>query len=257
MMQFLNNIINKIYISIENDGFDILENIGNISETIFSTKPLSFIYDSRVEIYFNAIVVFLIFIFLIITIFSRMVSAKDIVSINIKRIIQAIIVCIICINSYSICKEIVVLNYSITNDISEILNDLAGEKIEYESLKKNISTIEEYLKEQDKISFSGVKDIIIIVVLIMLITVFSIRYVFFTICIIFAPFFVVLLLNKRTSKYFYLWLKCFISNLLVQNVNKIILFICICSKEIERIYGCILLGAIILIYRINKKVGEI
>ena len=83
------------------------------------------------------------------------------------------------------------------------------------------------------------------------------RYVLCMLCILTSPFIILLLLFKKTNYLFSLWLKYFLTSLFVQNINKTLLFICISAKSEKELYGCILLGTILLLYVINKKIGEL
>ena len=256
-MQLLNDVLNKFYLSIENDGFIVIEKLGNISEDVFNTKPLSLIFDKKVEVLLHSVSVFLVFICITYIIYNTIISKSNTDYINFKIIIQIIVITIISLNSYGICKEIVVLNSTFTIGIEELLEGLIDEEIKFTSLKKNINTLEEYLKEQDKVSLLGIKDGIIFCFLILLIIVFSVRYVYFILLVIISPIFILCLLNSSTHTLFYKWLKYFCFSISVQNVNKILLFICISAKEQKDIYGCILLGTIILVYKLNRRIGDI
>lgn len=255
-MQVISNIIDKIYLSIEDNGFQLLDNIGNISESIFEISPLKLIIESNVNVLIHSVTLCIILLFLSYIIYSSLFSKKAIHYFGFKSFIQVILISILSLNSYGICREIVIINNTVTVGIEEMFENITGEKIEYNSLKTNIDSIEEYLKRQDKINISGIKDIIISIVYVLILSIFSMRYVLCILCILASPLVILLLLFKRTNYLFLLWLKYFFSSLFVQNINKTLLFICISVKSEKELYGCILLGTILLLYAINKKIGE-
>ena len=140
-MQLLNDVLNKFYLSIENDGFIVIEKLGNISEDVFNTKPLSLIFDKKVEVLLHSVSVFLVFICITYIIYNTIISKSNTDYINFKIIIQIIVITIISLHSYGICKEIVVLNSTFTIGIEELLEGLIDEEIKFTSLKKNINTL--------------------------------------------------------------------------------------------------------------------
>ena len=140
-MQLLNDVLNKFYLSIENDGFIVIEKLGNISEDVFNTKPLSLIFDKKVEVLLHSVSVFFVFICITYIIYNTIISKSNTDYINFKIIIQIIVITIISLHSYGICKEIVVLNSTFTIGIEELLEGLIDEEIKFTSLKKNINTL--------------------------------------------------------------------------------------------------------------------
>lgn len=256
-MQVISDIIDKIYLSIEGNGFQLLDNIGNISESIFEISPLKLILESNVNILIHSVTLFIILLFLSYTIYSLLFSKKAIYYFGFKSFIQVILISILSLNSFGICREIVIINNTFTVGIGEMFENITGEKVEYNSLKTNIDSIEEYLERQDKINISGIKDVIVSVVFVLILSIFSMRYVLCMLCILTSPFIILLLLFKKTNYLFSLWLKYFLTSLFVQNINKTLLFICISAKSEKELYGCILLGTILLLYVINKRIGEL
>ena len=257
MYQLLNDILNKVFLSVESEGLNLLEKIGIISEDMFNIQPLKFIFEKESEQIIHSLTLFLLFIFIVFLLLKNIFSRKDNLLFNFKLSIKIIVIGIICINSYSICRDIIRINFIITEQIKEIFEYVADEKIEYTSLKENIENLDEYIKIQDKIGIKGIKDIIFTSLIILLIIAFSIIYVVIILGIILSPLFIIFSLYEKTQNIFIFWVKFFITGLLIQNLNIIILFICISAKAEKELYSCILLGSVMLLYRINKKVGEI
>ena len=80
----------------------------------------------------------------------------------------------------------------------------------------------------------------------------SARYVIVVICILVSPLaFFGLIIDKNI---FRKWLKLFLYNLLLQNINKIIIFIPLSSKSEKGIFPAILIGSLVIMYNVDKKV---
>ena len=45
LIENISSIISKLYLSVENKGYDILMKISDISENLFSQNPLNIIYN--------------------------------------------------------------------------------------------------------------------------------------------------------------------------------------------------------------------
>ena len=66
LIENISSIISKLYLSVENKGYDILMKISDISENLFSQNPLNIIYNDTYRIYidlFIKVVIFSFFIF--------------------------------------------------------------------------------------------------------------------------------------------------------------------------------------------------
>ena len=127
-MQVISNIIDKIYLSIEGNGFQLLDNIGNISESIFEISPLKLILESNVNILIHSVTLFIILLFLSYTIYSLLFSNKAIYYFGFKSFIQVILISILSLNSFGICREIVIINNTFTAGIGEMFENITGEK---------------------------------------------------------------------------------------------------------------------------------
>ncbi len=256
---FINSFCGKLYLSIENEGFELLEKIGNINEDIFDIAPLNIIFSDELKQIVFLFTIFIIFLFLCFYSLKLILFLyKDNLSVSIYHfILRIVIVGIICTNSFQICKEIVIINSNITDAIDLLSNEFIKEKIEFINLKENVDTIEDFLKLQDKINIKGIGESIICAFILGMLVLFSVRYVIIILCIILSPFCIIFSLSRRTDKIFIFWIKLFISNLLIQNINKIMLFLVVVSKKEKEITGTIVIGVIILMYKLNKKVGDI
>ena len=92
--------------------------------------------------------------------------------------------------------------------------------------------------------------------MISILLVFSIRYVFVILFIILFPFLITLILFDKGEYYFSKLFEFFMFNLLIQSINKVIIFVPIISKK-EELYEIILIGSLIVLYKLNKMIINI
>ena len=76
---------------------------------------------------------------------------------------------------------------------------------------------------------------------------------FVILSILISPFSFLMLLSKETKRIFFIWFKCFLCGLLIQVVNKILLFIIIVSKDNKEMFSAILIGILFVMYKINRS----
>ena len=253
-----NELLNKLYTSVESRGYELIDEISNISEDIFLKEPLKTITSSECLNY--------IFLLLNITLFGIILysTCKMLLSLYngnevmgfYRFIFKIVIILIISQSSYDICKEIVNINYNFTSLVSSMLEEIADKKINYKVLPADIKSVEEYFMLDDKINVEGLSKLIICIYVINLLIIFSIRYVYINISIMLSPFLILLSLLKETQGLCKMWIKLFVFCLSVQTINKVILFIPITAKEDKSIYSVVLIGTLLFISKLNCYVVE-
>ncbi len=253
----INSILSKLYSSIIDNGFNLLDKIAVIDSNIFKSGTLKLFVDNIDSV--NAIVIALFSSLCTFFILKYILSIySDIYVLNIYHfIIKAIFVGTICTNSIYVCTTALNFHSQLNKAIKEYLREISGENIEYKFLKEDINTLEKFFKSIKKIGIKGLKDSIVCTYIIFLIIVYSCRYVIIILCIISSPFFLLLLIDKNTSKYTFLWFNTFFKSLILENINIIIIFIPITNRKNDEIYSAILIGSMLVMYKINKKIGEI
>lgn len=258
-LNLINSFCGKLYSSIEDEGFVLLERIGNIDENIFDIAPLNIFFSDEIKQIVRIAVISIIFLFLIFYSLKIILFLyKDNISFSIFHFIFKIIfIGIVSTNSFEICREIIVINYDITNTIDTVLAGFENSEIKFSSLKQNVDTIEEFMEIQDKLNLKGLGESVICAFILGMIILLSVRYVIIIFCIIMSPICIIFSVNNKTRKVFVIWIKIFVFNLLLQNINKIMLFMAIISRKEKEVSGAIVIGIIILMYKINKKVGDI
>lgn len=253
-----NNLLNTIYNSIENEGYVLLEKISDINNNIFLMSPLKAILAEQnvkfIDLIINTIAFgFVVFYFMKIVL---LLYSDNLIENIYYFILKVIIVVLISKNSYSICKYIIDINFKYTVIVEDLLEEISGKHISYESLKKEILTLQDVFDSKNKLSLNGISESIIYFFILNMILIFSMRYVLVIICVILSPFFILMILNKETRKIFKLWVKIFLSSLLIQIINKIIIFIPLTMDKKDELFTTVLIGTILLLYSVNKVWGR-
>lgn len=251
----LNEVLNRLSISLRSTVYDLIDKIATIDNTMFEKEPLKTICSTNLIF----IILTIIWAIIIAISFKYVLNLYSNLAINkiYFYILKCVIVGIISINSYSICKEIISFNADFTKLLELSLEETIDSKIEYKFIDDNIDSINDLISSKDKLSLNGVKDGIVCFYMISLLILLSLRYVIVISCIIISPIMCILLLVPKLNNYFYTYIKVFIYNLLLQNINIFILYIPISSKNEKSIFLPIIIGSVILIYNVNKKAGSI
>ncbi len=253
----ISKIISKSYSLIISQGFKLLDKISCIDDSIFKIPSIKAL-ENNIDV-INSVVFCLVCGFVIFFILKSVLSIySDTCIIDFYHyILKIIIVTIICFNSLFICRKIIYINSLFSSLIKTSLEEIGDVKLEFQFLKEDINTLDDYLKSISKSGIDRIKDSIVSLYAIYLIVVYACRYVVVIICIILSPFMIILLLDKSTAKITYMWLKIFIFSLLIEDINYFILFIPITSKSEKDLYSIILIGSLFIMYKINKKIGEL
>lgn len=251
----LNEVLNKLSLSLRGSTYKIIDDISIINEDIFTKEPLKTICSHEI---FSLVIIAIWVALIYITTKSVLSLYSDIAIEKIwYLILKCIIVAIFSINSYHICKSIININSKITNVLTKSIEETTNYKIEYKFLDDNIDSLDELITNKDKLSLSGVKDGIVCFYIISLLLIFSLRLVIVISCIIISPIVSTFLLIPNLEKYFYTYIRVFIYNLLLQNINTLLLYIPISAKNEKSLFLPVVIGSIILIYNVNKKAGTI
>ncbi len=258
ILSSFSSLISKLYNSVENEGYELLEKLTYIKEDIFKLEPIKSVCSSEFNKYLLLIIITIIFGFLVYYLFKFILSCYSDTTIGIYHfLLKVIFIAIFSSNSYFVCKEVVKFNAALSTVISITLEEVNDCKIEFSFLKKSVSSVEEFLKIEDKLNIKGLIESSICAYIVGLIVLFAVRYVIIVLCIIIAPFSFLMLITDETKKIFYVWLKMFISNLLLESIIKFILFIPITLKANNNFSTAILIGSLILIYNVSKSIQKL
>ncbi|MDD3303374.1 MAG: hypothetical protein PHP54_00455 [Clostridia bacterium] len=255
----LNNVLEKLFKSIEGTIFQTIDSLISIGPDILQKEPLNnIIFDNKMNgliLIANVLVIFFIAHY----IFKQLISiynGNKIESIYLF-IIRVIIVLIIVNSSYFICKEILNIFDVLSDTIDVYATDTIKKEITFENLKNNITNIEDIMNS-DLISLDGIIKGIVSFGSVSILINFSVRYATVLFLIIISPFAFVSLASNLTSGIFSTWAKILVLNLSTTIVIKLLIFIPLAFHDQRSImYKIILVGVISLIYKFNVFIKEI
>ena len=129
-------------------------------------------------------------------------------------------------SSFWICEEIINIVSIITNGISEIGLDLFDSKINFSNFINNINQNIYLSQESFSIfSFDGIIKSFTSFGLINLVFTYSLRYIMIQIFVLLSPFAFLSLITNSSEWFFKIWIKTFLSLLLVQILISLILLL--------------------------------
>jgi hypothetical protein len=220
----LNLIAEKLFKSVEGQVYELLDKILIITPEILKEEPLKNIFFENkingITIIANALILF----YLIYYSFTQLLSlyngnkAENIYSFVIKLIIVSVLVN----NSYFICEQILNIFSTFTGTITLFTNELSGKDISFVTLKENILSIKNFMKN-DLLSLDGIIKGIISFGAVSILINFSIRYVTIIFLLIISPISFVTMSSDLTSGIFKTWGKIFVTSLITQVIVKIII----------------------------------
>ena len=224
--QALNDIMKNIFVSIDNNVYEILDDIAFIDDSIITTNVFNKITNnsSGILLICNALILGIIIFYSINYLFSHLLISKtDSPS---QFIFKLIIFTILMNYSYWICEQILNIISIITKAIQEIGKDILEQEINFSNFIFNMNN--KLYKEEFEISvmsFEGIIKSFISAGFINLIFSYSLRYVMIQVFVILSPFAFLCLINFKTEWFFKVWIKSFLSLALEQVLISIILLL--------------------------------
>lgn len=243
------------YTLIEANTLEMIDKIADVNSNIFMQEPLKSFYDKENISVLKLILLSIMFGCILYRFVKMVLSLYDNCDWNFMSqiVIKAVLIIIISTNSDYILKEVINVNFLFTETVESMLKEITNEEICYESLMDQFSNIKEFFKDKYKLDIKDSIKVISCFLIVSLFIIFSVRYVFIILFIILFPFLLGLFLLDKGKNFLYKFFKFFMINLFIQNINKIIIFIPIISKK-EELYEIILIGALFILYKINKSV---
>ena len=185
----LNTVSEKLFKSIEGEVYSRIDDLVNITPKIFKEQPLKEIFfQDKINLLVliaNSLILFYIIYFVILKIISIYNGNKS-QSVYIF-VLKLIIVAALVNSSYYLCQEIINLVSLFTDCIDGVLEDIAGQTINFENLNESILKIDDLMKS-DMLSLDGVIKGVISFGSISILINFAIRYVTIIFLIIVSPF---------------------------------------------------------------------
>ena len=228
ILQTINELFGNLFSSIDNSLYSVLDSIVFIDSSILKNKAFIDILGSNstegIILICNSLVLGFIIYFAINYLLSHLIYSSS--ETPKQFIFKAIVFVAIMNSSLWICEEIITINSLITQAISSIGMKLFGTEINFSNfinnLNKNI-----FINSTDfsVISFDGIIKSFSTFGLLNLVFTYSLRYVMIQAFVLISPFAFISLLSNKSSFFFRVWLKTFISLLLVQILVTIILLL--------------------------------
>lgn len=256
----INEMFYKIFSSIDNSLYDVLDDFTFISTDILNDKYFSNILGSSSTSGILLIANALVFGYLIYYSFKLILSYLGITQVESPTVFTLkLIIYSICMNfSLFICEEIISLISIISASIRQVGENLYNNQICFSELINKLNSVISINENLEIFSLDGIIKSIISVGLLNLVITYAVRYVLIKVFVFLSPFAILSLCNKSTSILFKSWFKSFISLMLVQVFVAIILLL-IFSLDFKsnNIYSkFILIGAFFILIKANTYVRE-
>lgn len=261
IFQSLNDIFSKLFSSIDNSIYSLLDNLCFINTDILKNSAINKLLGNNMAegllLICNALVIGFILFYAANFLFSHLTYAK--VASPSQFIFKCIIFIALMNTSLWICTEIINLISIITNLIRNIGENYFNQTISFANLINTINTkIYINTEEFSIISFDGIIKSFCTIGLINLLFNYSLRYVMVQVFILLSPFAFLSLISDNSSWFFKAWLRSFISLLLVQILICIILCLALSlSIDNTNFSKLMFIGIIYALTRANVYMKEV
>ena len=258
----INTIFSKIFSSIDNNVYGILDDFTFINSDILNDGYFSKIFGissgNGILIVANSLVFGILIYYGFRLMFSHLGITE---SERPSKFIFKLIICGICMNfSLFICDEIIYINSLFSGAIRIIGEDLFGFSITFSTLINKLNTIITINTDAlDIFSLDGIIKSLVSFGILNLVITYSIRYVLVKVFVILSPFAFLTLATKPTSIIFKSWIKAFLSLLLIQDFVAVVLLL-VFSLDLtpkNMFSKFILIAAIFILIKSNSYVREL
>ena len=262
ILNSINELFSKTFSSIDNTIYSTLDYLTFISPDILKSESFQRILGSSVSegilLICNSLILGIILYYSINYLISHLTYSQ--IDSPKQFVFKAIIFIAIMNSSLWICEQIINIIYIITSSISEIGFNIFNKPITFssfiDSINKNLYTSGELL---NIFSFDGIIKSFTSFGLINLVFTYSLRYIMIQIFILLSPFAFLSLLTNSSEWFFKVWIKSFLSLLLVQVLISLILLL---SFSIElnldsNISKILYIGIIYALIRANSYIKEL
>lgn len=262
ILNSINELFSKTFSSIDNTIYSTLDCLTFISPDILKNESFQKILGSSVSEGILLICNSLILGFILYYSINYLISHLTYSQIDSPKqfVFKALIFIAIMNSSLWICEQIINIIYIITSAISEIGINIFNKPISFSSF---IDSINQNLYTSGEIfnifSFDGIIKSFTSFGLINLVFTYSLRYIMVQIFILLSPFAFLSLITNSSEWFFKVWIKSFLSLLLVQILISLILLL---SFSIElnlnsNISKLLYIGIIYALIRANSYIKEL
>ena len=258
----INTIFSKIFSSIDNNVYAILDDFTFINSDILNDSYFSKIFGlssgTGILIISNALVFGILIYYGFRLIFSHLgITEAE----RPSKFIFRLIIFGICMNfSLFICDEIIYINSLFSNTIRLIGENTLDFSINFSTLINKLNSIISINTDAlDIFSLDGIIKTLVSFGILNLVITYSIRYVLVKVFVLLSPFAFLTLTTKPTSIIFKSWIKAFLSLLLIQDFVAIVLLL-VLSLDLspKNLFSkFILIAAIFILIKSNSYVREL
>lgn len=258
----INTIFSKIFSSIDNNVYAILDDFTFINSDILNDSYFSRIFGlssgTGILIVSNALVFGILIYYGFRLIFSHLgITEAE----RPSKFIFRLIIFGICMNfSLFICDEIIYINSLFSNTIRLIGENTLDFSINFSTLINKLNSIISINTDAlDIFSLDGIIKTLVSFGILNLVITYSIRYVLVKVFVLLSPFAFLTLTTKPTSIIFKSWIKAFLSLLLIQDFVAIVLLL-VFSLDLspKNLFSkFILIAAIFILIKSNSYVREL
>lgn len=228
ILKSINELFSMMFSSIDNTIYSSLDKLTFIESSILSDgnfqKILGHSANDGILLVCNSLILGFIIYYAINYLISHLIYSK--IDSPKQFIFKSIIFIAIMNSSLWICSEIINIISLITNAISDLSFSLFGEETTFSNF---INTINQTIYSSNDgfnlLSFDGIIKSFISFGLINLVFTYSLRYIMILIFVLISPFAFLSLITNSSEWFFKVWLKTFISLLLVQIFISLILLL--------------------------------
>lgn len=225
IIKTLNDLLFSIFSSIDNSLYSLLDNMAFIDKSILSNSLFSRLINSAygITLLANSLLVGFALYYCYRMLLSHFLGNQIEKS---YHFLLKLLVCAICINSYSsLCEQILNLNSLISSSILEIGSNIIGTNLSFSSLITSSNQFIAQTSSTNILSFNGILKSLTTFGLLNLLFSYSIRYILVKVFILLGPFALISLTNQTSIWFFKSWFRNFLSLLLVQSLIAIIFLI--------------------------------
>lgn len=262
IFESLNQLFSKLFSSIDNTIYSVLDDIIFIKPSILNNSKFEQIIGTSssngILLIANSLVLGFIIYYSINYLISHLTYSR--IDSPKQFIFKAIIFIAIMNSSLWICEQIINIIYLISNSISKLGENLFNTSINFSNFIENINkTIYLQNNEFNIFSFDGIIKSFTSFGLINLIFTYSLRYIMIQIFVLISPFAFLSLITNSSEWFFKIWIKTFISLLLVQILVLLILLLSftINITQNSSISKILFIGIIFALSRSNNYMKEI
>ena len=261
ILNSINELFSQMFSSIDNTIYRLLDDITFINTNIMTStsfqKILGTSSNEGILLICNSLILGFIIYYAINYLFSHLTYSK--IDSPKQFIFKSIIFIAIMNSSLWICEQIINLVSLITINISYISSTLFNYDISFSNFIDNINQTLYNSSSFNIFSFNGIIKSFTSFGIINLIFTYSLRYIMIQIFILISPFAFLSLITNKSEWFFQIWIKNFISLLLVQILISLVLLLAfsIDITQNSNLSKLLYIGIIYALIRANSYMKEL